>query len=268
MSRDRARGLAHACCRKYTEANMNQGKEKMSGDHQGIEVNALRFSRGDRLVLDLPDLRIPEKRVGIVGRNGSGKTTLMRVLAGLQAVDAGRVLVNGADVAGDRQAAIRAVGILFQNPDHQIIFPTVEEEISFGLQQLGQSGDKLVDNLCKTLARFGKEDWRERHIQTLSGGQRHLVCLMAVLAMKPGTILLDEPFAGLDIPVTRALKHAIDGLEEQVVMITHDAARLQDFDRVIWLEGGRIERDGTPAQVLPVYLEKMNREGTDAIADL
>lgn len=240
----------------------------MSGAQTGIEVSNLRFSRGDRLVLDLPDLVISEKRVGIIGRNGSGKTTLMRVLAGLQPVDQGRVVVNGADVATDRQAAIRAVGILFQNPDHQIIFPTVEEEISFGLQQLGQSGDKLVDNLCKTLARFGKDAWRTRHIQTLSGGQRHLVCLMAVLAMQPGTILLDEPFAGLDIPTTRALNHAIDGLSEQVVMITHDPARLDDFDRVIWLEGGQIAADGTPDQVLPEYLEKMSGEGADAVADL
>ena len=236
--------------------------------HDGISLTALRFSRGNQRVLDLPGMTLTEKRIGIVGRNGSGKTTLMRVLAGLIKPDEGRVHVNGADVADDRKAAIRAVGILFQNPDHQIIFPTVEEEISFGLQQLGQSEDNTVDNCGKILERFGKVSWRERSIQTLSGGQRHLVCLMSVLAMAPGTILLDEPFAGLDIPTNRALNGVIDGLDEQVVMITHDPERLQQFDRIIWIEGGKVSKDGRPSEVLPTYLAAMNEEGGSAFSDI
>ena len=233
-----------------------------------ISLTAIEFSRAGKPVLDLPALCLSEKRIGIVGRNGSGKTTLLRILAGLVTPDKGCVTINGADVASDRKAAIRAVGILFQNPDHQIIFPTVEEEISFGLQQLGQAGDTLVDNCVGVLKRFGKERWLNRPVQNLSQGQRHLVCLMSVLAMTPATILLDEPFAGLDIPTTRALNRAIDGVEEQVLMITHDPERLQHFDRIIWIDGGKIEQDGAPSEVLPKYLKTMNEEGADAFPDL
>lgn len=231
-------------------------------------MTPLRFFRGKRCILNLPELKIQERRVGVIGRNGSGKTSFVRILAGLLKPDEGAVKINGSDMFRDRKAAIREVGILFQNPDHQIIFPTVGEEITFGLKQLGQSGDNLVDNCRMILRRFGKDDWYDRPVHALSGGQRHLVCLMSVLAMTPGTILLDEPFAGLDIPTTRALNRAIDGLKEQVIMITHDPDRLQNFDRIIWIENGEIGTDGTPDDVLPLYLKAMNTEGKDAFADL
>ena len=115
-----------------------EGVISRSGDPSvTFEMAGVSFFREGRALLTGLNLRVTERRIGIVGRNGSGKTTLARVLSGLVAPDQGEVRVCGVDIAKDRRAAIQTVGILFQNPDHQIIFPTVEEELAFGLLQAG-----------------------------------------------------------------------------------------------------------------------------------
>ncbi|MCA8930388.1 MAG: ABC transporter ATP-binding protein, partial [Alphaproteobacteria bacterium] len=154
---------------------------------------------GRTVVLDDLDLEVRHgELVAVMGRNGSGKSTLSRVIAGLVAPRTGQVRINGHDPARDRRAALREVGILFQNPDHQIIFPTVIEEIAFGLTQMGQPRTDAAEAARAILARFGVAHWQDAQVATLSQGQKHLVCLMAVVAMAPGLLILDEPFAGLD----------------------------------------------------------------------
>ena len=224
-----------------------------------LDIAGLNLSLGGRQVLSDVALNVTERRVGIVGRNGSGKSTLARLVAGLIAPDAGRVQINGIDVLKDRRGALRAVGILFQNPDHQIIFPTVEEELSFGLRQLGQSKRAARDGARTMLAQFDRLDWAERAVATLSQGQRHLVCLMAVLAMEPSVIVLDEPFSGLDIPTTRALHHHLAGITPALIHITHDPAAIAGYDRVIWIDEGRVRADGPPGSVLGTFTAEMTR---------
>ncbi len=229
---------------------------------EGVSVRV-----GAQQVLSDLSLSTDAHRIGLVGRNGSGKTTLARVLAGLVRPQSGRVLINGVDVARDRRAAIRTVGILFQNPDHQIIFPTVEEELAFGLRQLGQDKATARANAGAMLTRFGRAHWATRAITTLSQGQRHLVCMMAVLAMEPALIILDEPFTGLDIPTTRLLHRTLAQVAPSVLQITHDPAALSGYDRVIWLEQGRIHDDGPAGECIARYRSAM--EGDDhAGADL
>ncbi|WP_349252177.1 ABC transporter ATP-binding protein [Actibacterium sp. MT2.3-13A] len=224
---------------------------------------------GGRAVLCDTTLELSERRIGVVGRNGSGKSTLARLIAGLIAPDSGRVLVNGVDVYRQRRAAVGVVGILFQNPDRQIIFPTVEEELAFGLTQLGQSKSEARAGAQAMLARFGRPDWAPRAVATLSQGQRHLVCLMAVLAMRPAVILLDEPFSGLDIPTTRALRRYLAEIEPAIIQITHDPSALEGYDRVLWIDAGRIRADGAPGPVLDAFLAAMNAEESgDAGTDL
>jgi len=201
------------------------------------------------------------RRVGIVGRNGSGKTTLARVLAGLIEPTSGEVLIDGVNVAKDRKKAVRTVGILFQNPDHQIIFPTVSEEIEFGLLQLGKSKAEASAETARMLSDFNKSHWAEAAVHTLSQGQRHLVCLMAVLAMAPKVIILDEPFAGLDIPTTRQLTRYLDAVDASLIHVSHDPATLTTYDRVLWLDGGQVEMDGTADDVLPVFTARMEQIG-------
>ena len=216
-----------------------------------IQIQSLSCQYGDKTVLDTITLELTQARVGIVGRNGSGKSTLARAFSGLIRPEQGRILINGIDVLNDRKSSLSAVGILFQNPDHQIIFPTVEEEISFGLRQLGHSKADASTKTDETLANFGKSDWAKRPVSTLSQGQRHLVCLMSVLAMAPSVIILDEPFSGLDIPTTRALQKRLNQLDQTLIHITHDPARIADYDRVLWIEGGKIIADGAPETGLP-----------------
>lgn len=223
----------------------------------------------NRTILEGITLETDARRIAIVGRNGSGKTTLARLIAGLIAPTEGTARICGIDVAADRRGALGLVGILFQNPDHQIIFPTVIEEISFGLQQMGQSKAMAQGGAQAILDRFGKGHWRNTSIHTLSQGQRQLVCLMSVIAMQPRLIILDEPFAGLDIPTAMNLTRLLHGLDAQLVQITHDPSTVREYDRALWIEQGRIARDGPACDVLPAYVARMEQiGGTDDLAQL
>lgn len=228
-----------------------------------IDLTDVVYAPGGAPVLSGITLQSDARRIGIVGRNGSGKTSLARVISGLVAADKGRVAIDGIDVARDRKAALRVVGILFQNPDHQIIFPTVEEEIGFGLTQMRLAPVVVSAKVAQVLAQFGKPHWAQAAIHQLSQGQRQLVCLMAVIAMEPKVILLDEPFAGLDIPTTLHLQRVLAGLDVTLIQITHDPKMLAGYDRVLWVEGGKIVQDGSADKVCRAFTARMMELGQD-----
>lgn len=222
-----------------------------------IQFENVSLSLNARKLLNGVSLDIQEQRVGVIGRNGSGKTSFARLLCGLLAPSSGRVQVNGNDLFKHRAAALKTVGILFQNPDHQIIFPTVLEELSFGLTQQGQRKAEAMQNATKILQQFDRLDWAERTIATLSQGQRHLVCLLSVLAMAPPLLVLDEPFAGLDLPTKTYLQNLLYGLDQSVLHITHDLQALAEYERVIWLEKGQVAGDGLPKNIIPAFENAM-----------
>lgn len=222
-----------------------------------IQFENVSLSLNARDLLKGVSLDIQEQRVGVIGRNGSGKTSFARLLCGLLAPSSGRVRVNGNDLFKHRAAALKTVGILFQNPDHQIIFPTVLEELSFGLTQQGQRKAEAMQNATKILQQFDRLDWAERTIATLSQGQRHLVCLLSVLAMAPPLLVLDEPFAGLDLPTKTYLQNLLYGLDQSVLHITHDLQALAEYERVIWLEKGQVAGDGLPKNIIPAFENAM-----------
>jgi biotin transport system ATP-binding protein len=235
----------------------------------GIKLTGAGFAVAGKVVLAGLDLDLTEARIGIVGRNGSGKTSLLRLIAGLVAPTSGIVRVAGLDPAKDRRAMLGQVGILFQNPDHQILFPTVGEELAFGLTQMGQSAPAARDAARAILAREGREHWEHVATHTLSQGQRQYLCLLAVLAMQPATLLLDEPFAALDLPAQARLRRRLAGLSQRVITISHDPMAVADCDRVIWLEAGRVWRDGAAGPVLQAFATEMVRIGeVDADSDL
>jgi biotin transport system ATP-binding protein len=241
----------------------------MAKPSSGIEISAASVRLGGRPVLDGLDLHLTEGRIGVLGRNGSGKTTLLRLIAGLIAADTGTVRVDGFDPFTDRKAALAALGILFQNPDHQILFPTVEEELAFGLAQQGVAQAEALARAHEALRVEGRVHWAKAPVTSLSQGQRHYLCLMAVLMMGPRTILLDEPLAGLDLPTQARLARRFAALPQRLITITHDPATVQGCDRVLWLEAGRVVADGPPDKVLPTFTAEMARIGAqDADADL
>ncbi|MFD0860271.1 energy-coupling factor ABC transporter ATP-binding protein [Roseovarius aquimarinus] len=234
-----------------------------------LDMTDVSLTREGCAILRGISVRADEARIGVVGRNGSGKSTLARVIAGLELPDEGRVRLGGTDMARDRRAAIRTVGILFQNPDHQIIFPTVDEEIAFGLRQLGRTVAEAAEGVRAILARFGKAHWAGAAIHPLSQGQKQLVCLMSILAMRPQLIVLDEPLSGLDIPTRMQLMRYLESAEAQLIHISHDPDVLRDYERVLWIADGRIAQDGAAAPVLAAFTAEMERlGGMDDIADL
>ena len=235
----------------------------------GLLLEGLGYGVAGKPVLAGISARLTERRIGIVGRNGSGKTTLLRLIAGLISPTEGLVRIDGIDPAGERRAVIARLGLMFQNPDHQIIFPTVEEELAFGLRQQGRSDAGARDAARAVLARHGRGHWAGVSVQALSQGQRQFLCLMAVLAMEPATILLDEPYAALDLPTAARLRRVLEALPQRLVIVSHDPDVLAGLDRVLWLEGGQLRADGAAGAVRAAYLAEMIRLGdADADADL
>ena len=211
-----------------------------------IEIFSASVFYGKEKILEDLNLSITEQRVGFIGRNGSGKTTLLRILAGLQELNSGKVLIDGTEVAKKRKEAIKKVGIIFQNPDHQIIFPTVGEELRFGLTQLGLNRNDADLKIIACLKQYDKVEWFERSISTLSQGQKHLVCLLSVLLMEPKVLLLDEPFTGIDIPTQLKLEHYLSSLKQTIIHVSHVPETFENYQRLIWMDDGIIQADGTP----------------------
>ena len=222
-----------------------------------IEIFSASVIYGKEKIIEDLSLSITEKRVGFIGRNGSGKTTLLRILAGLQELNNGKVLIDGTEVAKKRKEAIKKVGIIFQNPDHQIIFPTVGEELRFGLTQLGLNKNEADLKVIACLKKYDKVDWFERSISTLSQGQKHLVCLLSVLLMKPRVLLLDEPFTGIDIPTQLKLEHYLSSLKQTIIHVSHMPETFADYQRLIWMDEGVVQADGTPKTVIKKYRTAM-----------
>lgn len=236
------------------------------GDHQnssperfraassaGLVFDRIYLSRNDRPVFANLSVRLDEQRIGLVGDNGSGKSTLLRLANGLLLPERGDVVVNGCSTTQVRGGMHEDVGFVFQNPDHQIIFPTVGEEIAFGLIERGESAAQARHKVEVLLARHGCAGWIDRAVHELSEGQKQLVCILAILAPDPTILLLDEPFSSLDLPTRLSLSARLARLPQKIVMASHDLELLLDFDRVIWLESGQVRADGPPSQVLSDY---------------
>ncbi|MCH8550772.1 MAG: energy-coupling factor ABC transporter ATP-binding protein [Natronospirillum sp.] len=218
-----------------------------------VEFDQVSLTRdGVRVLTDL-SLRLDESRVGLIGHNGSGKSSLVRLLNGLLPADSGQIRVHGRDPAKGPEQMSATVGFIFQNPDHQLIFPTVIEELTFGLRNQGLSAKEATRQSSDLLHAQGHADWAERPVHSLSEGQKQLVCIFSVLLLNPDLLILDEPFSALDLPTRYRLLDLLHELPQQIVMISHELDTLERFDRIIWLEQGRVHQDGPPDQVLPAY---------------
>ncbi|NQT54493.1 ABC transporter ATP-binding protein [bacterium] len=189
------------------------------------------------------ELRAGE-RVGLIGSNGSGKTTLLHLIVGLMRPTAGTIEAFGQArrVEGDFQEVRQRVGLVFQDAEDQLFCPTVAEDVAFGPLNLGKGPEETQAVVEATLATLGLEGYEERITYKLSGGEKRLVSLATVLAMAPDVLLLDEPTAGLDEDAEERLIEVLLGLEQAMVIVSHDRALLARLaSRVVRLREGRIE---------------------------
>ncbi|OXT00319.1 cobalt ABC transporter ATP-binding protein [Notoacmeibacter marinus] len=213
--------------------------------------------RNGKTVLHPLDLELTERRIGLIGANGSGKSTLARMAGGLIRPSEGAVTVAGYDTARDDKAVRRITGFVFQNPDSQIVYPIVEEDLAFGLKERGFAKAEHRKRIGNVLDRLGITDLRERLAHELSGGERQLVALAGVLVTEPELLILDEPTTLLDLRHSRRIANHIAALPQTVIFVTHHLDLLVDFDRVIVLDDGRIIADGDPANAIAAYKRAM-----------
>ena len=218
-----------------------------------IVFEGVTVERGGRRVLQALDLRLTERRIGVIGANGSGKSTFARLLNGLLQPTEGRVIVDGTDTRRDAKVVRRKVGFLFQNPDNQIVYPTVGEDVAFGLKNRKLEQNEIARRISATLDRFGLAGFDDRLVHQLSGGERQMVALAGVMILDPTWLVLDEPTTLLDLRNTRRVMRAVAALNEQIVLVTHDLDLLAGFERVLVFDEGRLAADAAPAEAIECY---------------
>jgi energy-coupling factor transport system ATP-binding protein len=220
-----------------------------------INVNDIYFSYDDKEILKGVSLDVEEGDfIAIVGHNGSGKSTLAKLLNGLYAPDKGSVSVLGMDTGDDdKKFDIRKnVGMVFQNPDNQIVATIVEEDVAFGPENLGIDPKKireLVDDALKTV---GMYEYREHATYKLSGGQKQRIAIAGVIAMNPKCIIFDESTAMLDPKGRKEVLDTIKKLNKNgitVIMITHFMEEAAIAKKIVVMNDGKIELVGTPKEV-------------------
>ncbi|TFC41740.1 ABC transporter ATP-binding protein [Cryobacterium sp. TMT1-21] len=218
-----------------------------------ISFDGVSHAFGERMVLRDIRLNLTERRVGIVGANGSGKSTLVRLINGLITPDSGTVTVDGLNVARNAKEVRRKVGFIFTNPDNQIVMPTVAEDVAFTLRRRGLTRDEVAARTTAALDRFGLSQHADHPAHRLSGGQKQLLALAAVLVAEPQIVVADEPTTLLDARNARRITELLLGMSQQVIVVTHQLELLAAFDRVVVIEDGRVVADGTPEAALGSY---------------
>ena len=208
------------------------------------------------IVLDGVSLSIEEGSfVAVLGHNGSGKSTLAKHFNSILLPTGGRVYVDGMDTADEELllAIRRTVGMVFQNPDNQIVANVVEEDVAFAPENLGVPPEEIRRRVDDALKAVGMYEFREHAPHLLSGGQKQRIAIAGVIAMQPRCIVLDEPTAMLD-PIGRAdVLRTIKALNRQrgvtVVLITHHMDEAAQADRLVVLAKGRVIADGAPKEI-------------------
>lgn len=208
----------------------------------------------ERVILHPVSLRLAEHRIGIIGPNGSGKSTLARLINGLVTPSSGRVLVDGVDVARNGAAVRRRVGFCFTDPSAQVVMPTCIEDVELSLRKRIKDRVRRREAASQILARYGLADRADVSVHALSGGQRQLLALAGVLATDPDLLVADEPTTLLDLRNTRLVAETLFGLEQQLILLTHDLDLVRRCDRVLLVEDGRIAFDG-PAEVAVAHYQ-------------
>ncbi len=214
-----------------------------------------RYEEGTKPAVDNLTLTIDEGSfVAVLGHNGSGKSTLAKLIGGIYQPTWGQVEVCGMDTSKEANLDVirEQVGMVFQNPDNQIVSSVVEEDVAFAPENLGVPYEELGKRGADALETVGMSEYATHSTSLLSGGQKQRIAIAGILAMRPKVLVLDEPTAMLDPKGRRSIMEVLHRLVESgitVILITHHMDEAVEADRVIVVDDGKILLDGTPYEV-------------------
>ncbi|RHW47706.1 energy-coupling factor ABC transporter ATP-binding protein [Bombilactobacillus bombi] len=211
------------------------------------------YENANKPAIDNINLDIPEREwVAIVGLNGSGKSTLAKLLNGILVADSGVIEIDGEVLSEATIWHIRKkIGIIFQNPDHQFVGATVEDDVAFGLENIGMKRSQMLKRVAWALAQVHMQKFAHKSPQTLSGGQKQRVAIAGIIALQPKIIIMDESTSMLDPNGRHDILNIIQDLQAQlgvtVLSITHDMTEIVQADSVVVLNQGKIQKKATVA---------------------
>ena len=218
-----------------------------------ISLAHVSFDAGGLRLIDDVTLELPERRIGIIGDNGSGKSTLLRLLDGLLAPSSGQVSVDGYDTVKDGKRVRQLVGFIFTDAMAQLLAPTAIEDVELSLRASIRDRTARTARALELLERWGLAGLAHRSVYDQSGGERQLLALTSVLAVDPAIVLADEPTTLLDLTNRLRLREAFRGLEQRLIVATHDLDFALDMERVLVLDHGRVVFDGPAADAVAWY---------------
>ncbi len=216
-----------------------------------LRLDSVGVTVDGRVLLDDVTLELAAPRIAVIGANGSGKSTFARLLNGLMTPTTGTVTVHGLDALRERTAVRRRVGFVFTDPDAQILMPTPAEDLALSLR--GRPRDEIARRVQETLDRHGLGGHADVPASSLSGGQKQMLALAAVLLAEPALIVADEPTTLLDLRNARRIGDLLLSQEAQVLVVTHDLELAARCDTAILFDGGRVIDQGDPDAVVARY---------------
>jgi len=234
-----------------------------------IETKELSFSYDEeKVIIENLDLSIKKGSfTALLGHNGSGKSTLARLFNAILLPSGGTVYVAGLNTRSDDLYEVRKnCGLVFQNPDNQIIASIIEEDVAFAPENMGVPQKEIRERVDEALRSVGMYEYKDQSLHHLSGGQKQRIAIAGIVAMRPAIIVLDEPTAMLDpkgrLEVMNTIKKLNEGYNITSVLITHNMDEAARADRIVVLEKGKILLDGTPREIFSQY-EILKKTGLD-----
>ncbi|MGX7418958.1 energy-coupling factor ABC transporter ATP-binding protein [Carnobacterium gallinarum] len=222
----------------------------------------------EKLAIDKVNLEIEAGEwVAIIGHNGSGKSTLAKTINGLLAPTNGTVTVGGHILTEESVWDIRRmVGMVFQNPDNQFVGSTVQDDVAFGLENIGIPRDEMIERVTNAIEKVKMSEFLEKEPARLSGGQKQRVAIAGVVALKPNIIILDEATSMLDPQGRAEVLATVHEIKEEanlmVISITHDINEAASASRILVMEQGKLIREGTPEEIFS-YGDELIEMGLD-----
>lgn len=226
-----------------------------------VQLNNISFSYSEedlRPALNNVSLSINKGEwIAVIGPNGSGKSTLAKTINGLIEADAGEVIIGGTKLTEESVWDVRRkVGMVFQNPDNQFVGSTVQDDVAFGLENIGVPREEMLERVAKAVKVVNMADFMDKEPARLSGGQKQRVAIAGIIALAPDIIILDEATTMLDPKGRREVIETIQQLKKEqnltVISITHDIDEAAKANRIFVMQAGELKRIGTPEEIFAV----------------